>query len=264
MNYQSFENDSVTPALGAPFFEEHLARYLFASKYAAHKSVLELGCGHGYGAYLLAQSAQSVLACDLNSESLNFARTHYAKSNLEFIKDTVIQSSGQLFKYELVISLEVLEHIQPEETSAYLTRIRAHLAPGGRAIISTPNHEVVLKSGMPIPIFHINNFSSRELKCLLEKHFTKVEMFGQIQKQGALGNTLYYLDRWNLRHSSFVKNFRKIQTKTLQTNTVSQTQRHPQKDFNPWKIEQGLGGAPSYQFSKNLWRQAGMTLAVCS
>ncbi len=54
MEYKSFENDSVTPSLQAPFFPEHLARYRFAQKLVQNKNVLELGCGKGYGAFAMA------------------------------------------------------------------------------------------------------------------------------------------------------------------------------------------------------------------
>ena len=69
MEYKTYEEDSVIPSLQAPFFAEHLARYIFAQKYTQNKKVLELGCGKGYGDYTLAQTAAAVVTCNLNEYS---------------------------------------------------------------------------------------------------------------------------------------------------------------------------------------------------
>ncbi len=37
---------------------EHFTRYLFAARLVAGKKVLDIGCGEGYGACLLSQSAR--------------------------------------------------------------------------------------------------------------------------------------------------------------------------------------------------------------
>lgn len=254
MEYKSFENDSVTPSLQAPFFAEHLARYRFAQKFVRNKTVLELGCGKGYGASVLAQVAKSVVACDLNDDSLNFAKHHYAAKNLEFKKENVIEVEG-FQKYDVVVSFEVIEHLSPIDTLAYLRLAKSCLAEGGLFLLSTPNHDVVLKSGMPVPEFHINNLTSLELRKLLKNEFSEVQMWGQIFSQGVLKNTLYYLDYLNLRHSFISKRFRtndNIETPTPVTN------------INFWNISQGFGVADNYIFSRLLWRQAGMCLAICT
>lgn len=254
MAYKTFENDSVTPSLQAPFFAEHLARYRFAQKFVKNKTVLELGCGKGYGASVLAQAAKSVVACDLNEDSLNFAKLHYAAKNLEFQKENVTEGEG-VKKYDVVVSFEVIEHLSPFDTLAFLRLAKSCLAPGGLFLLSTPNHDVVLKSGMPVPEFHINNLTSVELRQLLKTEFSLVQMWGQIFSQGLLKNALYYLDYLNLRHSFISKRFRK--NDDIGTPT-------PMTGVNFWNISQGFGIADNYIFSRFLWRQAGMCLAICT
>ncbi len=95
MEYKSFENDSVTPSLQAPFFPEHLARYRFAQKLVQVKNVLELGCGKGYGAFAMAQVAKSVVACDLNEGSLNLQELITALKILN-IKKRMSPTAGAL------------------------------------------------------------------------------------------------------------------------------------------------------------------------
>lgn len=254
MEYKTYENDSVTPSLNAPFFAEHLARYRFAQQFIQDKTVLELGCGKGYGAFVLAQVAKSVVACDLNADSLAFAKKHYAAKNLEYKKENVTES-GIFHKFDVAVSFEVIEHLSADETLAYLRVAKSCLVPGGLFLLSTPNHDVVVKSGMPVPDFHINNLTSLELRKLLKNEFSEVQMWGQIFNQGLLKNTLYYLDYFNLRHSLISKRFR--------TNNNVEMPK-PVTDVNFWNISQGFGAADNYIFSKLLWRQAGMCLAICS
>ena len=254
MDYKTYDQDSVTPSLQAPFFPEHLARYLFAQKYIQNKKVLELGCGKGYGAYALAQKASAVVACDLNEASLNFARVHYAASNLEYKKENVAGSEA-FEKFDAVVSFEVLEHLSPVQTKDYLELAKSCLLKNGVFLISTPNHAVVLKSGMSVPEFHINNLSSFELLNLLKLHFEQVQMLGQISDRGFFRNTIYYLDPWNLRHSSIFKKLAKTQNSKLPIQNSK---------LVLWDIQQGFGQASHFIFSRYLWRQAGMVVAICS
>ena len=253
MEYKTFENDSVTPSLQAPFFAEHLARYRFAQKLVQNKKVLELGCGKGYGAFVLAQAAKSVVACDLNEDSLSYAKKHFAAKNLEYKKENVTEG-GKFQQFDVVVSFEVIEHLSPDETLAYLRVAKSCLSADGIFLLSTPNHDVVLKSGMPVPEFHINNLTSFEVQKLLNGQFSKVQMWGQIHNQGFVKNTLYYLDYWNLRHSFLRKKILKIESIQSETKTPSD---------EIWNISQGFGDAEKFIFSRLLWRQAGMCLAVC-
>ncbi len=254
MQYKTYENDSVTPSLHAPFFAEHLARYRFAQKLVQNKKVLEMGCGKGYGSFVLAQAAKSVVACDLNEESLNFAKKHYASKNLEY-KSENVTSGGKFQQFDVVVSFEVIEHLSPDETLAYLQVAKSCLSPGGIFLLSTPNHDVVLKSGMPVPEFHINNLTSLELQRLLISQFSEVQMWGQIYSQGFVKNTFYYLDYWNIRHLFLPKKIQK-------SESIKGNAKRGSEEF--WNISQGFGEAEKYIFSKLLWRQAGMCLAICT
>src|ERR1035438_9242994 len=75
--------EEVTEATGLAVTEEAASmiatRYLFAAGFASARSVLEVACGSGIGLGLLAQSAQSVVGCDLNASLLVRAANHYGK-----------------------------------------------------------------------------------------------------------------------------------------------------------------------------------------
>ena len=261
MEYKKFENDSVFPALGAPFFEEHLARYLYLKDYVRGKTVMELGCGKGYGSYLLSQNAKEVLACDLNDESLEFARSYYQAKNLSFKNFDVVRAESKM-KYNIVLSLEVFEHIFPSQTEDFLKSAISCMETNGELIISTPNHSIVQLSGMPVPEFHINNVGSKEFKEILLKYFKNVNLVGQINDRGPIKNTAYFLDQFNVRHSSPIKFIKRFVRRDKKDSS-----RAPSESVNKgqsvWNLDQGIGDADKYVFSPWLWKQAGMVMAFC-
>ena len=66
------------PWFGKKIYLEHLERYKFALQYIKHKVVVDLGCGVGYGAWLLAQSEPDrVIALDKSKEAIIYAKKYY-------------------------------------------------------------------------------------------------------------------------------------------------------------------------------------------
>jgi len=263
--YQSWDQDSAFPALGGPFFEEHLARYRFCQQFVQDKEVLELACGKGYGSHLLAHTAKRVLAIDLNEESLDFANQNYKHPALEFRKADVTQLEKISEFFDVIVAFETIEHLPPQQTEVFLRGIADKLKPSGAFLVSTPNHAVVRKSGVEIPEFHINNFSANELKNLLQRHFSKVEMYGQVRSRGLVLDVAYGLDLFHTRH------LLKRPLRGLLERIHQRVRRHNSQEpdpstaasLQPWTPEQGWGGSTDYFFSPWFWRQAGMTLAVC-
>ena len=50
---------------------EHLHRYAYATQFVENKKVLDLACGEGYGARLLAGTAESVVGVDIDEDTVN-------------------------------------------------------------------------------------------------------------------------------------------------------------------------------------------------
>jgi SAM-dependent methyltransferase len=95
---------------------------------------LDLGCGTGRHARLLANRFQEVLAVDVSEPMLAFARGHRSAPTIHYQRrhlETVTPSSDGQF--DLVLSAYALHHVT--NLVPALDRIRELVAPGGTALI---------------------------------------------------------------------------------------------------------------------------------
>ncbi len=82
----------------------HFCAYKFASQFASQKSILDIGCGEGYGSNLLAHSAKEVLGIDYDPEVIDYARNKYLKENLNFSCLDVENLGSLTQKFDLICS----------------------------------------------------------------------------------------------------------------------------------------------------------------
>ena len=82
----SAERTSANAASERPVRERQMAAYRKALEFIEGRRVLEIGCGEGIGASVLAEAAASVVAIDYSDEALGFARKKYGADNIEFRK----------------------------------------------------------------------------------------------------------------------------------------------------------------------------------
>jgi ubiquinone/menaquinone biosynthesis C-methylase UbiE len=98
---------------------------------------LDLGCGDGAFTELLAKAVAEVVGADVAQSALRRARAH--NPSLEF---RLVPIDGPLpfddNAFELVWSSEVIEHVA--DTARWLSEARRVLVPGGRLLLTTPNH----------------------------------------------------------------------------------------------------------------------------
>jgi len=158
----------------------HLAAYaLFAQEFVAAKDVLEIGCGAGYGAEYLSESASHITAVDISKEGVSQYWDRYSKGNVRFMLG---DGNGLPFKhssFDVVMSFQVIEHIEPKFVLAYLAEIRRVLKTGGIFICSTPNKKLrLLPFQKPRNPEHKKEYNRRELKILLKEIFEEVKVYG--------------------------------------------------------------------------------------
>lgn len=154
-----------------------LARYKFAAKMGSKKRhVLELGCGEGIGAPLLAEHALSYTGVDLDDAAIITARQNFTDEKYAFIYEDFM---GKRFgKFQTVVSLDVVEHIYPEHENIYFEAIADHLTDDGIAIIGTPNITAAPYASEASNLGHVNLFSQGRLQQTLQRYFHNVFPFG--------------------------------------------------------------------------------------
>ena len=165
-------------------WNEHFARYAFASRLSRHKRVLDVGCGTAYGAAELARAAASVVGLDISGEAVGYARTHYSLPNLCFLQGSCTAIPVRPGAFDLVVAFEVIEHVK--DWTECLLEIRRVLAPAGQAIISTPNSRYYSASRGatgPNP-YHEHEFTFEEFSGALKQVFPYVSLFLQNHIEG--------------------------------------------------------------------------------
>ena len=103
----------------------------------AGKRALDVGCGAGLLCEPLARLGAAVTGVDAAAENIAAASAHAAGAGLAIDYHCGDVGELGLAGFDLVTSLEVLEHVS--DPAAFIAALRAALAPGGLMILSTPN-----------------------------------------------------------------------------------------------------------------------------
>lgn len=178
-----FTGERVVPGLvDIDLFNEHLSRYQFARKFAADKRVLDVGCGSGYGAAVMATLAAEITAIDASGEAIAYARDHYADPKIRFFEG--LAASLPDGPFDLITTFEVIEHL--DDWRGFLHEAMRVLAPGGLFLVSTPNQIYYAESrgASGANPFHVHEFEFAEFHQELQGVFPHVAMLLQNHAEG--------------------------------------------------------------------------------
>ena len=116
----------------------HLERYRVAAWNARPGLLLDMACGVGYGARLLAEcrgDLHHVIGVDVSGAAIAVARAEYAHSRVAFVQaDAMAYAAPGLC--DTVVSLETIEHMA--EPRRFVRQALRSLRAGGRFIASVP------------------------------------------------------------------------------------------------------------------------------
>jgi SAM-dependent methyltransferase len=133
--------------------------------------VLDSGCGDGYGARYLADSASVVVGADRSWEAIREARRDGAR-NLVLSCSDLESLPFRDGSFDVVCSFQVLEHFR--EPVPMLREAARVLRPSGVLVLTTPNQ---LTSFSENP-YHVKEYRPGELRDLVEPLFASVELLG--------------------------------------------------------------------------------------
>lgn len=148
---------------------EHLHRYAIAKEMVKDKTVLDIACGEGYGANLLAISAKQVTGVDIDVSTITAASKKYKKTNLSFITGKVEAIPLPDHSFDVVVSFETLEHTG--EHTKMIQEIKRVLKPGGILIISTPEKKNYSDVTGYVNPFHVKELYEHEFRTLISQFF---------------------------------------------------------------------------------------------
>ncbi len=104
------------------------------------ETVVDVGCGSGVVADLLAGHAAEVHALDANPSAIDFARAQFPRPNLHFHLGLADEVELPPASVDRVYLLEVIEHLYWEQLPVLFGRVARWLKPGGGVFLTTPNY----------------------------------------------------------------------------------------------------------------------------
>ena len=158
-------------------FTIRLSRYKFVARIIKQDDdVLEIGCGTGLGSIFISQFANSVTGLDVQKFELNKARELSKRKNLSFEEcDFFIYNKEK--KYDVIVSLDVIEHFDQNLGNEFVKKISCHLKKGGMAIIGTPSIYSFKYESLISQQSHIHCYDQSELCLLMDKYFARTIPF---------------------------------------------------------------------------------------
>lgn len=189
--FRHHERGDMVQDPNIPLFAKRVSmdRYKLASSLAKNKEVLDIGCGYGYGSYILALGARNVVGIDEDEEAVTHAKSKYNRENLKFHQVTAIDYLSYSYqKFDLVVMFEVLEHVV--EQKELLKRVKNSLRGNGLLVLSTPNRRFTpFYRKNP---YHLGEHSFAEVVELLGHDFSIEKCLGQVPGRLALVPLPYF------------------------------------------------------------------------
>ena len=166
----------------------HHDRFLFMSKKIPNDCThLDLACGSGtFVGHHRSDSKSIRIGIDISLNQLHAAHNLYSKQNIHFVNCSVDHLPFRDCQFEVVTSLELIEHLTLAQSEIMLKEIYRVLRPGGTIVLSTPNYsslwpyvEWLLNKVSDISYIdqHITKFNSASLcDMLIQTGYTSIRV----------------------------------------------------------------------------------------
>ena len=155
-----------------------LSRYKFISRILTGKNkVLEVGCGDAFGTPIVAQFVKHLTAYEIDPRYVEDNKRRLAQiKNIKYELFNICDQAPTE-KFDAIYSVDVIEHLDKKLTKYFVENAVKGLATNGVYMVGTPNINANLYASVQSRIQHINLFSHKRLRVLLERYFENVFMF---------------------------------------------------------------------------------------
>lgn len=155
-----------------------LARYKHAARLIGNaETVLELGCGEGLGARILAKGRGWWHGVDSDHEAILLCRATLPAERFSVERDDIRGYVAER-PYDAVVSLDVAEHIPADQERRFMDSATTNLTPDGVCVIGTPNATAAKYQSPASAAGHVNLYSAMRLSDLMARHFRYSTVFG--------------------------------------------------------------------------------------
>lgn len=180
--------ERVTTAEGGfnPTWQRHVAAYALTADVLGAGPVLDVGCGIGHSAQLLAP--RHSVGLDLEYAALRDQDRPTVQADMRRLP----VRSGAVTD---VVSVQSLEHVP--DPGVVLAEVARVLAPAGTAIFVTPNRLTFGRPDEVIDPYHYVEYDAAELAAACRRHFATVQLqglFGSERYQGLVAKEHARLD----------------------------------------------------------------------
>jgi SAM-dependent methyltransferase len=202
------------------WFRRHEAAYALAAR-ALHDEralpVLDVGCGEGYGAAMMAMHGPAY-AIDRDEDTVRHAAATYP--GIRAVRADACALPFRAGVFRATLAMQVAEHLFCAD--GFVRRVGEILRPGGVLLLSTPNRETFSPDG-EISAFHVYEYTAEELEALLRVHFDEVHVAGL--HHGALLRAADRAAGGSLQHSLMATPFDELPAR-VRTLVRSVRRRH--------------------------------------
>jgi 2-polyprenyl-3-methyl-5-hydroxy-6-metoxy-1,4-benzoquinol methylase len=157
-----------------------LARYKFVAKMLAGKErVVEIGCADAFGTRVVQQEVGHVTASDFDPVFIDDARRRMDDEGwrCDTLVHDILTGPVPPGGFDAAYSLDVFEHIAPEQEDLFVGNIARSVTETGVAVIGSPSLQSQAYASAGSKAGHVNCKDGVEYRRVMERHFTNVFLF---------------------------------------------------------------------------------------
>ncbi len=144
---------------------DHIMRYRLAIEVLTQNnlnhSILDAGCGVGYGSHLMADYVEKITSVDISADAYEYYKKYFARDNITYLNQSLLKLDTKQ-KFNAIVCFEFIEHV---DFAVDAIKLFGELSDV--LIISSPNETIRPWAQPPINPYHVRHYTPAEMEALL-------------------------------------------------------------------------------------------------
>ncbi len=153
-------------------YHYELAKEFLNYKNIENGKILDIACGTAKSLLLFSDKNFELIGADYDLAQIERNKQEFIKYNIEFVQEDITKTTFEDSTFDIVLSMETFEHIEPNKMLDELKRITKK---NGYIILSTPQNSY---NGMCINPEHIYEYSLEEVIKYVSNYFKIEKIIG--------------------------------------------------------------------------------------